>query len=94
MKHLIIATLLAFSGSAMAWDLFDDCKRGHTDGQCDDAKHFTCSVRDGRGNTFSSNSNGFYEQNIVQYRAMKQCRAGSPVPSTCRPMGCTQNDWP
>ena len=94
MKHLILATLLAFSGAAMAYDLFEDCHRGHTDGQCDDAKYFTCSVSDGRGNMFTQSSAGFYEQNIVQYRAMKACRNASPVPQSCRPLGCSQDAWP
>jgi hypothetical protein len=90
MKKIVFATMLAlsFSSTAMAWDLFDDCYNGHTDGQCDDDKYFTCSARDGNGAIYTSKSGGFYAENIVQYRAAKACKAQSPVPASCRPLGC------
>lgn len=90
MKKFIFAAMMALSLSAFA---DQDCHRGHTDGQCDDDKYFHCSVRDGRGHFFKEASNGFWEQNIVQYRAMKRCRAQSSVPRTCKPLGCQKDPW-
>lgn len=91
MKKFILGAMLAFSFSSVAF-ADSDCHRGHDDsGNCVDEKYFTCSVRDGAGRRFKSSSNGFFEQNIVQYRAMKQCRAHSSAPKTCRPLGCAKD---
>jgi hypothetical protein len=92
MKQFLFAAMMVLSFATAAY-ADDDCHRGHTNGQCDDDKYFTCSVRDGHGNFFEEKSNGFWEQNIVQYRAMKRCRAQSSAPRTCRPLGCQKDPW-
>lgn len=83
MKSLILASLVAMSASAFAWN--DDCFTGHTNGQCNDDKYFTCYSQDAQGNTYSQYSNGWLDKTRTQIRVHKKCKAASARPETCHP---------
>lgn len=85
MKALFLVLAAAFSLSAFA---NSDCHTGHSNGDCNDDKYFTCFVHDGDGVTYKKNSDWNSAEYLVQYRVMKLCRAESRHPKTCRPLGC------